>query len=163
MFAMGGFTGNKQQPVPYASAPAASIAAPVPVSVAAVPVGAPALRSERNPEPVVMQRNPVPRVEPHAAPQTIQPYQRQQPKTVTVERFDESTQLAGSSPSSLKLSGIAWQDDRRYRRAVVNGVLAAEGEVIEGARIVAIHQDKVRFSRGGLTFEIAISGPTQGR
>jgi general secretion pathway protein B len=163
IFAMGGFTGSKKQPLQHASAPVASIPAPLQVPDAAEPVVEPALRSERYPEPAAMQRNPVPRVEPVAAPPTTRPYQRQQPKAATAERLDESPQVAGSSPASLKLSGIAWQDDRRYRRAVVNGVLAAEGEVIEGSRIVAIHQDKVRFSRDGLTFDVAISGPTQGR
>ena len=163
MFAMGGFTASKQLPVPLASGPEASLPEPLPAPQAGKPVSEPAVHSGNNPEPVVIQRNPVPQAEPVMTPTANPQHQRRQSRAVTVERFDEAPPVTGSSSSALKVSGIAWQDERTDRRAVVNGVLAAEGEVIEGARIVAIHQDKVRFSRDGRTFDVAITGPTQGK
>jgi general secretion pathway protein B len=163
MFAMGSFTASKQQPVPLVSGPTASLPEFLPAPQAVKPVSEPVVRSENNPEPDVIRRNPVRQAEPVMTPTANPPLQRRQSKTVTGERLDETPQETGSSSSALKVSGIAWQDDRSDRRAVVNGMLAAEGEVIEGARIVAIHQDKVRFSRDGRTFDVAITGPTQGK
>jgi general secretion pathway protein B len=70
------------------------------------------------------------------------------------------------APADIKLSGIAWQEERRSRRAVVNGFLMQEGGVVSGARITAIYQDRVRFSLSGKTFEIpliASTAPTAGK
>ncbi len=78
------------------------------------------------------------------------------------ENNDNSVQSAGGG-ADLKVSGIAWQDDRAERRAVVNGALVGEGAVVEGARIVRIFQDKVRFSRSGETFEVTVAGSPQAR
>jgi general secretion pathway protein B len=163
MVAMGGFTVSKQQPVPLATAPAASLPEPLPAPLPGKPVSESAVRSVSNPEPLVLRRDPVPQAEPVMTPTANPPRQRRQPKAVAVERYDEAPQVTGSSAGSLKVSGIAWQDERTDRRAVVNGVLAVEGELIEGARIVTIYQDRVRFSRDGRTFDVAISGPAQGR
>lgn len=62
----------------------------------------------------------------------------------------------GAAPADIKLSGIAWQEERRARRAVVNGFLMQEGAVVSGARITDIFQDRVRFSLSGKTFEIPL-------
>jgi general secretion pathway protein B len=62
-----------------------------------------------------------------------------------------------AAPTDIKLSGIAWQEDRRARRAVVNGFLMQEGGVVLGARITDIFQDRVRFSLSGSVFEIPLS------
>lgn len=78
------------------------------------------------------------------------------------EKNDNSVQISGGG-ADLKVSGIAWQDDRAERRAVVNGALVGEGAVVEGARIVRIFQDKVRFSRSGETFEITVAGSPQAK
>jgi general secretion pathway protein B len=61
-----------------------------------------------------------------------------------------------AAPADIKLSGIAWQDDRPARRAVVNGFLMQEGGVVSGARITDIFQDRVRFSLSGKSFEIPL-------
>jgi general secretion pathway protein B len=61
-----------------------------------------------------------------------------------------------AAPSDIKLSGIAWQDDRRSRRAVVNGFLMQEGGLVSGARITDIFQDRVRFVLSGKYFEIPL-------
>jgi general secretion pathway protein B len=61
------------------------------------------------------------------------------------------------APADIRLSGIAWQEERRARRAVVNGFLMQEGGVVSGARITEISQDRVRFSQSGTTFEIPLT------
>ena len=61
-----------------------------------------------------------------------------------------------SAPADIKVSGIAWQDERNARRAVVNGFLLHEGSVVSGAKITEIRQDRVRFSQGGRTFEVSL-------
>lgn len=67
-----------------------------------------------------------------------------------------STDQSIAAPGDITLSGIAWQDERRARRAVVNGFLVREGGVVSGARITDIFQDRVRFSLSGKTFEIPL-------
>ena len=67
------------------------------------------------------------------------------------------------APADLRVTGIAWQDERKARRAVVNGTLASEGADVSGARIVEIHQDKVRFSRDGATFVVPITSAFTGK
>jgi general secretion pathway protein B len=65
--------------------------------------------------------------------------------------------LTGPAPADLKVTGIAWQDERSARRAVVNGALAGEGAVIAGAKIIEIRQEQVRFIRDGQTFAVPIT------
>jgi general secretion pathway protein B len=60
------------------------------------------------------------------------------------------------APADIKLSGIAWQDDRSGRRAVINGFLLKEGAAVSGAKITDIQADKVRFSTPGGFFEIKL-------
>lgn len=61
-----------------------------------------------------------------------------------------------AAPANIKLSGIAWQEERRARRAVVNDFLMQEGGLVSGARITDIFQDRVRFSLSGKSFEIPL-------
>ena len=60
------------------------------------------------------------------------------------------------APADIKLSGIAWQDDRAARRAVINGFLLKEGAVISGAKITDIQSNKVRFSTPSGVFDIKL-------
>jgi general secretion pathway protein B len=60
---------------------------------------------------------------------------------------------------ALTISGIAWQEERALRRAVVNGALVAEGAEVAGARVVEIRERSVRFARDGRTFDIGYSSP----
>ncbi len=60
------------------------------------------------------------------------------------------------APADIKLSGIAWQDERSGRRAVINGFLLKEGAVVSGAKITDIQADKVRFSTAAGQFEIKL-------
>jgi hypothetical protein len=49
------------------------------------------------------------------------------------------------APTDIKLSGIAWQEERAARRVVINGFLLQEGATVSGVKILEIHQDRVRF------------------
>ena len=60
------------------------------------------------------------------------------------------------APADIKVSGIAWQDERSARRAVVNGFLLREGAFISGAKITEILQDRVKFSLSGSVFEVSL-------
>ena len=62
------------------------------------------------------------------------------------------------APADIKLSGIAWQDERAARRAVVNGFLLKEGAVVSGAKVIDIQSDKVRFSGPSGLFDIKLDG-----
>jgi general secretion pathway protein B len=71
-----------------------------------------------------------------------------------------------AAPADIKLSGIAYQDERRARRAVVNGFLMQEGGVVSGAVITDIFQDRVRFTLAGGSFELSLvssGGPVSGK
>ena len=63
-------------------------------------------------------------------------------------------------PSDISVSGIAWQDERNARRAVVNGFLMQEGGSVSSAKISEIFQDRVRFSQAGSFFDVYL--PTSG-
>jgi len=83
------------------------------------------------------------------------------PKAAGVPPVHAPPQPATAAPSvdeTMVISGIAWQEERGMRRAVVNGVLAAEGGEILGARIVEIREDRVLFSRNGRNFEALYAG-----
>jgi general secretion pathway protein B len=68
----------------------------------------------------------------------------------------ETPPTAAAEPA-LAISGIAWQEERGLRRAVVNGALVGEGAEVAGARVVEIGESRVRFSRSGRTFDIPFS------
>lgn len=57
----------------------------------------------------------------------------------------------------ITISGIAWQDERSLRRAVLNGALVGEGAEVAGARVVEIKETRVRLSRGGRLFDVVFS------
>lgn len=62
--------------------------------------------------------------------------------------------------TGISISGIAWQEERSLRRAVINGSLVGEGAEIAGARVVEIRENVVRFKQGGASFEVSYpSGP----
>lgn len=59
-----------------------------------------------------------------------------------------------SGPEGITVTGIAWQDEHSLRRAVINGALVGEGAEVQGAKVVEIRENRVRFSRGGEIFEV---------
>lgn len=77
---------------------------------------------------------------------------RTMPQPVALKQTIQTVQ----APADIKLSGIAWQDERSGRRAVINGFLFKEGSIISGAKISEIKADRVRFSSSAGVFEIKL-------
>jgi len=79
------------------------------------------------------------------------------------EDTPERDQVGGPpSGADVKVAGIAWQEKRSARRAVVNGLLVTEGTPVDGFTVKEILQNRVRFQGNGRTFDVYISGPLLG-
>jgi general secretion pathway protein B len=150
---------------PTPSAPPVAVEpAPLPAVPAVVPVQQAPSAAPAQPTPV---RPPVATAAPQkafvqAAPASEDDAEERGSRRRTKERHVQTLTPAQSmaAPSDIKLSGIAWQEERRGRRAVVNGFLMQEGGLVSGARITDIFQDRVRFSLSDNSFEIPlISSP----
>ncbi|MDD5284763.1 MAG: hypothetical protein PHD54_02795 [Desulfuromonadaceae bacterium] len=115
---------------------------PLPTAAAATPSAPPAL-----PQPGVAVSSALEPVKgklakaPKVAPQ--------RPKTVV-----QTIQ----APADIKVSGIAWQEERASRRVVINGFLLHEGATVLGAKILEIHRDRVRFSSPAGIFDVLMDG-----
>ena len=128
-------SGNSPNPTVEPAPIAQAVPAPPPVEPALPPtVG----RTE--PAPVPASQTPAPIAAPPVMPAT--------PPSVTA-----------TAPSDLVVNGIAWQEERSGRRAVVNGILVAEGSIVAGFRVRQIHPDKVIFNAGNHNLEILHSSP----
>lgn len=137
------------QPVPAAPPaallPAAPAAAPPP-QPAAVTAPAPSSQGESVSAPAT------------AAPARPKPAPSpSRPAAAEGEGGSSREAAPQSGAPDISISGIAYQDERRMRRAVLNGVLVGEGAEIAGARVVEIKETKVRVSRGGQIFELPFS------
>jgi len=146
------------QPAAPAPAPASAppAAAPQPAAQAALPAAAlkaaPAAQAPAG-QPVVAATAPVAAPAPAKA-ESRNKETRKQASPALVELKPSAVTVA--PPADIKVSGIAWQEERNARRAVVNGFLMKEGSVVSGARIVEIQQDRVRFSSPGGDFELSM-------
>lgn len=85
------------------------------------------------------------------------------PKPAPRPRAAEPSSSPEYPGANLVVSGIAWQDERSLRRAVVNGNLVGEGAEVAGAKVVEIGERRVKFSQGGRTISVSLSSPFQGR
>jgi len=65
------------------------------------------------------------------------------------------------APADIMLSGIAWQEERAARRVVINGFLLREGATVSGAKILEIHQDRVRLGSLAGIFDLRMDAATQ--
>jgi hypothetical protein len=61
---------------------------------------------------------------------------------------------SATTPASLRITAIGWDEDPSKRFAFVNGMMAHEGDIIEEAKIVEIYPKRVRFLHNGQYFEI---------
>jgi general secretion pathway protein B len=68
----------------------------------------------------------------------------------------EAQQPVPVGAADISISGIAWQDERSLRRAVLNGSLVGEGATVSGARVVEIQETRVRMSRNGRLFDLTL-------
>ena len=117
---------------------------PVPVAVPPVPPSAPVPAAPKNTETAGGEDSSpreARRSKKQIKAQVPSPYPKQAVPTV-------------QPPADIKLSGIAWQDERAARRVVINGFLLKEGAVVSGAKIIEIQADRVRFSTASGQFEI---------
>ena len=64
---------------------------------------------------------------------------------------------SGTTPPSMRLSGILWSEQPSERRAVINGMFLTEGSVIEGVKVIEIGPTRVRLSHNGRPFEVSIN------
>jgi general secretion pathway protein B len=140
---------------PAVPSPPASVIPQVVTPVVPLPVQtqpAPAATSPAEPVPAVPKtRETAGTVE--FSPRDI----RRSKKQITVQSPSPYPKQAAPTvqpPADIKLSGIAWQDDRAARRVVVNGFLLKEGSVVSGAKIIEIQSDRVRFSSAAGQFEL---------
>lgn len=141
----------QQVPPPAQPAPAVT-AAPLPVSpapAAQAPAAAPALPQANDDEESSPRRKNRPAPNRAIPAPTAAPGQAGQPPQTP------ETTISGA-PEGVKLTGIAWQDKRNLRRAVINDVLVGEGAVVAGAKVLEIRPGLVRFEKNGAVFEAAL-------
>jgi hypothetical protein len=148
-----------QPPVVPPAPPIAMPPAPTPVQAVTPAVAPPALTTPAAPAP---QDNSAANEDNDASPPTTPPPARSgrarrsvtpaMPQPVNQKQPVQTV----PAPADIKLSGIAWQDERSGRRAVINGFLLKEGAVVSGATIIDIQTNKVRFSTAGGQFEVRL-------
>ncbi|HZV81365.1 MAG TPA: hypothetical protein VFF53_04275 [Geobacteraceae bacterium] len=107
-------------------------------------------------QPAELQQPPPPALSPQQVAAPPLPVEKAAPATLPATLHRENDTSGDSE--NLVVSGIAWQEERGLRRAVVNGSLVGEGAEILGARVVEIREARVRFSRGGKSWDIPYAG-----
>jgi len=162
----------KRHEVPAAVQPAqapAKQASSVPPAAVGLPLGSagqgapdplprPTMPGKSGPEP----SGPSPRTMPSPLPPQPEKLTGGTPRAVQPESKPMPPSAAPPAvvitpgPPVLKVLGIAFQDGSTNSVAVVNGVAVTKGSVIEGVRVEEIQKDRVKFSRGGETFEIIL-------
>ena len=70
---------------------------------------------------------------------------------------EQTPRKSAVTPASLKLSGIAWSEEPSKRFAVINGMVATEGYVFEGVKVVEIHPDRVLLLLNDEPFELSLN------
>ncbi|GFO58332.1 hypothetical protein GMST_06570 [Geomonas silvestris] len=153
---------------PAGEAPAAAVpTSPAPAAQPAAPEAAPAPGAAAGtvPEPArpplaaglkevpAVAKESVPEPRPGKPERPVQPARRERPAPAAAPA--QQPVMVGSG--DITVSGIAWQDERNLRRAVLNGTLVGEGAQVAGARVVEIKEDRVRLSRNGQLFEVLLS------
>ncbi len=115
--------------------------------------------AESKPAPTEPEKQQIASPRPPAA-EASKPVERSRARTpATMEPARAQEKSADVSPadkSKFKVSGIVWQEERPARRAFVNDVPVREGDTVQGARVVEIHTDRVRFSKDGKFFDIRL-------
>jgi general secretion pathway protein B len=146
-------------------------AATAPQEIAPVTQVAPVVPAVAAPAVEVPPAQPLPApvpVEPVTQNPTRQPVAAQvssRPEPAIAQPKAQHREAAAPSQAAgdITISGIAWQDERTLRRAVLNGALVGEGAEVAGARVVEIREDKVKLSRGGQVFEVLLSSSFSSR
>lgn len=147
---MGGFSPRPDTPVAVA-VPPRDLPVVVPVKPAA-----PARTTVKQPSqpPItapVAPAYPAPKITAVPAPAAPQP-----PVVAPVESRESRPVVPPLPTPALAVTGIAYQQGSASRMAVVNGRSVMEGTIIEGARVEAILQDRVRFSFDKRSFDVPV-------
>jgi len=144
-----------------AGGPAATSALSAPAALPAAVLAAPAGEPAPGPAPLEPSRAKPARkpVAAAARPASLEAAARPQAKAPHREPAEDAAPIA----TDITISGIAYQDERSLRRAVLNGSLVGEGAEVAGARVVEIRENKVRMSRGGQVFDVVFSSGLQPR
>jgi hypothetical protein len=75
---------------------------------------------------------------------------------ITKKPVEPISNGTSSTPPSIKISAIVWYQDPSLRFAMINGVKATEGSVVEGVKVVEINPTSVRFFHNDQYFEISL-------
>jgi general secretion pathway protein B len=108
---------------------------------------APVIQAASRPGPTVPVSQSLPLVSTPAAPELP----TEQPRQAAERR-----KAAEPPPLSLQLSGIAWQEEREARLAIIDDLPVMEGTMIDGVMVEEILRDRVRFSQGGRIIELMV-------
>ncbi len=74
----------------------------------------------------------------------------------TKKAIEPTPKISTMTPPLLKLSAIVWYEEPSKRVAMINGMIAHEGTVIEGVKVVEIYPNRVRFFQNDQYFEITL-------
>jgi general secretion pathway protein B len=158
----GGFLSKSSPPLAMNPPTLNQPVAPVPLSSEPIPDA----REEISPAPPKIQ-SPVKSKRPPASLVESKRDERKMNRNVSEKEADiaiERTKIpaentpngpASSSPS-LNISAIVWYEEPSKRFAMINGLIATEGSVIEGMKVEEIYPNRVRFLRNGQPLEISI-------
>jgi type II secretory pathway component PulC len=121
---------------------------PTPPAAKALPIAQP----EASPAPAKIQRP----VEKETSPKTIPAVPDASSGTAKITGGQPP---GGSAPTppSFKITVIVWDEDPSKRWAMINGMKAAQGSVIEGAKVEEINLTGVRLFYNGRYFEIPMN------
>jgi general secretion pathway protein B len=108
---------------------------------------APVIEAASRPGPTVPVSQSLPLVSTPASPELP----TEQPRPAAKQR-----KTAEPPPLSLQLSGIAWQEEREARLAIIDDLPVMEGMMIDGVMVEEILRDRVRFSQNGRIIELLV-------
>jgi hypothetical protein len=92
------------------------------------------------------------------ASQTVMPEKKDVAPGSTPRKIPQTAVSESAiNPSSLKLSAIVWYKEPSMRFAMINGLKATEGSIIEGVKVVEINPTSVRFFHNDRYFELSIA------
>ena len=91
------------------------------------------------------------------ASQTVIPEKKEVVPGSTPRKIPQTTVSESAiNPSSLKVSAIVWYEEPSMRFAMINGLKATEGSIIEGVKVVEIKPTSVRLSHNERYFDLFI-------
>jgi general secretion pathway protein B len=136
-------------PSPVQGAPLTKSAEGVPPKTPVMPYSAP----DQPVKNKMVQTAPMPHNLPRPAEPELPGFKAPEPP-----RTEPAPAKFVTSPTeaALTLNGIAWNRDSADRLAIINGQPTGVGEIVAGAVVVEILQDRARFTRKGKTFELSI-------